>query len=66
MTEELMSVRELADYLRVNISTLYIWSHHGKIPAMKVGNLWRYRRSEIDAWLEEGRRAPVESQPVSD
>jgi PTS system nitrogen regulatory IIA component len=66
MTEELMSVRELSEYLRVNVSTLYIWSHRGKIPAMKVGNLWRYRRSEIDAWLEECRRAPVHPQAVSE
>jgi PTS system nitrogen regulatory IIA component len=55
--EQLMSVRELAEYLNVNISTVYMWSQKGQIPAMKIGTMWRYRRSEIDEWLNE-RRSP--------
>jgi PTS system nitrogen regulatory IIA component len=54
MTDEpLMSVRELAAYLQVDMSTIYLWSQRGQIPAMKVGNMWRYRRSEIEEWLNE-------------
>jgi PTS system nitrogen regulatory IIA component len=55
--EQLMSVKELAEYLNVNISTVYMWSQHGQIPAMKIGKMWRYRRSEIDNWLNQ-RRTP--------
>jgi PTS system nitrogen regulatory IIA component len=55
--EQLMSVKDLADYLQVDMSTLYLWSQRGQIPAMKVGRMWRYRRSEIDTWLNE-RRTP--------
>jgi PTS system nitrogen regulatory IIA component len=55
--DQLMSVKDLADYLQVDISTVYLWSQRGQIPAMKVGRMWRYRRSEIDAWLDE-RRTP--------
>jgi PTS system nitrogen regulatory IIA component len=60
MTEErLMSIKEVAEYLQVDMSTLYLWSQRGQIPAMKVGKMWRYRRSEIDAWLDEHRTPPV-------
>ncbi len=59
--DQLMSVKELADYLQVNISTVYLWSQRGQIPAMKVGNMWRYRRSEIEEWLNQ-RRTPAVGQ----
>ena len=62
--DQLMNVRELAEYLNVNISTVYMWSQHGQIPAMKMGTMWRYRRSEIDAWLNE-RRSPAVERDVN-
>jgi PTS system nitrogen regulatory IIA component len=62
--DQLMSVRDLADYLQVDMSTVYLWSQRGQIPAMKVGRMWRYRRSEIDAWLES-RRTPAVKEPSS-
>ena len=62
MTDDpLMSVKELAAYLQVDISTVYLWSQRGQIPAMKVGNMWRYRRSEIEEWLNQ-RRTPAFGQ----
>jgi len=56
--DQLMSVKELADYLNVNISTVYQWSQQGQVPAMKIGKMWRYRRAEIEEWLN-GRRSPA-------
>ena len=53
MTDEpLMSVKGLAEYLQVDLSTLHSWSQWGQIPAMKVVKMWRYRRSEIEEWLK--------------
>jgi PTS system nitrogen regulatory IIA component len=63
--DQLMSVKELAEYLNVNISTVYMWSQHGQIPAMKMGKMWRFRRSEIDAWLTERRSPAVERDTVA-
>jgi PTS system nitrogen regulatory IIA component len=63
--DQLMSVRELADYLNINISTVYTWSQRGQIPAMKVGNMWRYRRSEIEEWLNQRRSQPTEPQKTT-
>ena len=55
--DQLMSVRDVAEYLQVDMSTVYLWSQRGQMPAMKVGRMWRYRRAEIDAWLDQ-RRSP--------
>jgi PTS system nitrogen regulatory IIA component len=57
-----MSVKEMAEYLSVNVSTIYMWSQRGQIPAMKIGALWRYRRSEIDDWLNQRRTPAVERE----
>ena len=63
--ETLMSVREIAEYLNVNISSIYMWSQKGQIPAIKMGTMWRYRRSEIEDWLNERRSPRVEPESVS-
>ena len=59
--ESLMSIKELAAYLQVEMSTLYQWSQNGKIPAMKVGTMWRYGRSDIDDWLERQKPKPADA-----
>ena len=59
---DLMTVREVAKYLRVKPSTIYEWAKDGKIPAAKVGRLWRFHREEIDAWVRSGGGNPKEQQ----
>jgi PTS system nitrogen regulatory IIA component len=63
--ETLMSVREIAEYLNVNISSIYMWSQKGQIPAIKMGTMWRYRRSEIEDWLNAHRSPRVEPENAS-
>lgn len=48
----LMTVGEVADYLRVTKKTIYRLLVRGKIPATKVGNQWRFSQSAIDKWLQ--------------
>lgn len=48
----LMTVNEVADYLRVTKKTIYRLLGQGKIPAMKVGNQWRFDKASIDEWLQ--------------
>ena len=50
MPEELLTIKEVAGYLRVDRST-YRLLVNKKIPAFKVGNQWRFYRGMIDAWL---------------
>jgi excisionase family DNA binding protein len=50
---KLMTVSEVADYLRVTKKTVYRLLLRGKIPATKVGNQWRFAQSAIDKWLQK-------------
>lgn len=47
-----LTISELAAYLRIPRSTLYKLAQEGKVPGQKVGRHWRFRREAIDRWLE--------------
>ncbi len=51
MSSEVMSVRELADYLRISVHTVYRLAEQGRLPGRKVGKHWRFHRDVIVAWL---------------
>ena len=66
-TAELMTVEDVAAYLRVAERTIYDWAQKGDIPCGKLGASWRFRRSDIDNWLETkfvDRKIKKESDPV--
>ena len=50
--DNLMTIEEVAVYLRVKKRTVYDWLKKGKIPAIKAVGQWRFRKEKIDAWLE--------------
>ncbi len=53
MSEDtLLNVKQVAAYLQLKESTIYSWAQDGKIPAIKIGRTWRFRRSDLDAWIE--------------
>ena len=49
-----MTIDDLADYLKLSKSTLYKLCQDGKVPGQKVGRHWRFHRQTIDAWLARG------------
>ena len=51
----LMTIEEVAAYLRLSKDTVYRMAQAGKIPASKVGTQWRFRQNDVDAWLEENK-----------
>lgn len=53
MKDSVMTVRELAGYLRMKPVTIYKHAQEGKIPAFKVGSTWRFKRKTIDGWIAE-------------
>ncbi|MBI2852654.1 MAG: response regulator [Chloroflexi bacterium] len=53
---ELMTLEEVAGYLRVNEKTVYRMVSEGSIPALKIGHLWRFKKSVIDDWLDQKAR----------
>jgi len=54
MADEIMTVEQLAKYLKTGITTIYKLAQEGKIPGNKVGNQWRFRKERIDEWLDHG------------
>ena len=50
--QNLMTIEELAEYLRVKKRTIYDWVKKGKIPAVKAVGQWRFKKDTIDAWLD--------------
>lgn len=53
MTDAVMTIDDLAQYLKLSLSTLYKLCAEGKIPGQKVGRHWRFRKDTIDAWLDD-------------
>lgn len=53
MADRLMTVKELATYLNLNERTVLKLAGEGPLPAMKVGNQWRFRKAMVDAWLDD-------------
>ena len=49
--DEILTVQELSDYLKVPVSTLYKLVREGSIPATKIGKHWRFHKDAIDAWI---------------
>lgn len=49
-----LSVEEIADYLGIKRDTVYKWIERKKMPAHKVGILWKFKRGEIDEWVRSG------------
>ncbi len=50
---DLMDLRELAAYLRLDRQTIYNWLHQRKLTGIKMGGVWRFSRHAIDRWLQE-------------
>jgi excisionase family DNA binding protein len=53
-----MTPAELSQYLGMAERTIYQWATQEKMPAIKIGSNWRFRRNEIDAWLEDNHSGP--------
>ena len=59
----IMTLAEVAKYLRVHKSTIYRMAREGAIPSSKVANQWRFRKARIDEWLmEQEQEGPLDYQ----
>jgi excisionase family DNA binding protein len=62
--ETFLTTEEVLEYLQVNLRTVYRLIKAGKIPAVRVGRQWRFRKRDIDAWLDS-QRARGGATPVA-
>ena len=64
---EVMDIRMASDYLGISPDTLYKYASEGFVPAFKLGNRWRFKRSRLDEWMDQqsSQGAPTrkDSQP---
>ncbi|MCQ2582443.1 MAG: PTS sugar transporter subunit IIA [Treponema sp.] len=51
MNDVILTIEEVAKYLRVSDRTVYDWAQKGEIPAGKIGTVWRFKKSEIERWV---------------
>jgi excisionase family DNA binding protein len=63
---EVMDIRQAADYLGISADTLYKYASEGFVPAFKLGNRWRFKRSRLNDWMDlqsSGGNMPVVRAP---
>ncbi len=53
MEDDILTIEEVAKYLRVSERTVYDWAQKGEIPSGKLGTAWRFKKSEIEKWVNE-------------
>ncbi|NVI98475.1 helix-turn-helix domain-containing protein [Myxococcus sp. AM009] len=57
MSDEILTLPEVAQLLKVAEKTVYSMAQRGQLPAFKVGGQWRFKRVDLDAWIEEQKAA---------
>jgi len=60
--EKWLTLEQIAEYLQMSTSSIYKMAQAGKIPAYKVGRQWRFKKEEIDRWIEKGRLPKVKDK----
>lgn len=72
MGDDVLTIREVAAYLKVNTKTVYGLAQQHRIPGFKVGGQWRFRRADIETWIQvqtshettDGKQQPVTTSPA--
>ncbi len=60
-TREVMDIREASEYLGVSRDTLYRYVYEARIPAFKLGNRWKFKKTVLDRWME--RKSTQQQEP---
>jgi len=58
MADKLLTLEEAAEYLDIHPGTLYRWARARKVPAVKMGRIWRFKKERLEEWFDkqlEGR-----------
>ena len=59
MNDRYLSVAEICTYLGIKRDTVYKWINEKKLPAHRVGKLWKFKVNEVDEWVKNGDRMEV-------
>ncbi len=56
MSDDILTLKEVAEYLKLAEKTAYRLAAEGKLPGFKVGGSWRFKESDIDKWITEQKK----------
>lgn len=59
MTDDILTLKEVAAYLKLAEKTAYRLAAEGKLPGFKVGGSWRFRREDVESWIAEQKKESV-------
>lgn len=59
MPEQWLSVEEIASHLGISKDTVYAWINKKKMPAHRIGRLWKFKITEVDHWVRSGGAADL-------
>ena len=59
MDNEVLTIKEVAEYLKVNERTIYRLAASNDLPGFRVGNAWRFKRSDLDDWMLKQTEQPA-------
>lgn len=62
MAAPAMTVQEVAEYLNVDPKTVYRMVNRGELPGFKVSGTWRFRREDIDRWIDDQKQAAAQRE----
>lgn len=65
MSHEIMTIEEVAEYLRVSERTVYDWAKKGQLPGGKLGTTWRFKRSDVEGWVSRKLGSGLSPAPAS-
>jgi len=56
---EILNIKEVSDYLKIPVSTIYKLAQDGKVPAVKVGKHWRFMKKDLDHLFDQNKENPI-------
>lgn len=62
MEDDILTIEEVAKYLRVSERTVYDWAQKGEIPSGKIGTVWRFKKAEVEKWVNDRLTSNVKPQ----
>ena len=57
MRSKLLTIEEIADWIRINKFTVYRMAERGELPGIKVARQWRFKEGDIEKWLERQKKS---------
>lgn len=62
MSDEILTIKELAEYLKLTEKTAYRLAAEGKLPGFKVGGSWRFKKSTVEYWIASNTQSSAKSK----